>query len=149
MDVEDPLPVPIDIMPRANRNADEVDKDFRSQFILRKRTLVQGNTKSIPPAPSSSSTAPKFTTSSPSSDIDYNPKITATDNNQSPPVTDPEVDEILEKDTNISDEDTSPDHDQAIIEELFLQMGDRAICERMTKRAVARTCKFFCTPRSE
>lgn len=56
---------------------------------------------------------------------------------------DPKLDRNFDKDTDISDEGTSLDQDQTTIEELFLQIRNRVICEKMTEKAVAQTCKFF------
>lgn len=60
-----------------------------------------------------------------------------------PLITDPKVDEILNKNTNISYVDTFFDQNQAIIRELFLQIRDRIIYKKITKRAVMQICEFF------
>lgn len=60
-----------------------------------------------------------------------------------PIVTNLEIDKILDKDINISNKNIFPNQNQATIKELFLQIEDRATYEKITKKAVARTCKFF------
>lgn len=50
---------------------------------------------------------------------------------------------IPDKNTNISNKNTLFDQNQTTIEEFFLQIEDRTIYKKMTKRNVVQTCKFF------
>lgn len=86
---------------------------------------------------------PNFIRSSPLLDIYYNPKPISTENHWLPSITNLKVDEILDKNRNISSKDISPNENQVIIKKLFLQMRDKATCKKITERAVTRTYKFF------
>lgn len=143
IDINNLLPVPIDIMPKPGKIASIIGKDFRSKFTLRKCPLVLGNMKSIQYIPSNLSIAPNFTTPSPSLDVNDSPKVVSTDDNQSLSVIDSKLDENFDKDTDICNKGTSPDQDQTIIEELFLQIRDRTIYKRMTERVIVQTYEFF------